>query len=320
QYSGEQPASLQVDQVALEFSDATLLLTASPNDALEVKALAGSGTVTARGIPENVSVGGAVRVNLGSEDGLTPTDAPIALRSYPFPDVAYVPLDLLAGQITCMAGLPDSGSDVFLRVGPGPQRGELGSMNADATYAVIGWANDSDGAPWWQLDTGATPSWVAQADVRAIGACEMVAQVEPPPLVFAPPAISPAGDEGAVSPAGGPDLVPAGNSVWQMHPGSDHMSGQCSGAPAINFCDHLAAISPVSGGIMWKGMEASPYPLTRVRPNVYAYSGPNVLGTGTINMTLSFTSESTLNMTMSLVLSSEPDCEHIYYYSGTRNW
>jgi hypothetical protein len=53
---------------------------------------------------------------------------------------------------------------------------------------------------------------------------------------------------------------------------------------------------------------------------VYAYSGPNVLGTGTINMTLSFTSESTLNMTMSLVLSSEPDCEHIYYYSGTRNW
>ena len=71
---------------------------------------------------------------------------------------------------------------------------------------------------------------------------------------------------------------------------------------------------------MWKGMEASPYPLSRIRPNVYAYSGPNVLGTGTINMTLSFTSESTLNMTMSLVLSSEPDCEHTYYYSGTRNW
>jgi uncharacterized protein YraI len=320
QYTGEQPASLQVDQVTLEFSDATLLLTASPNDALEVKALAGSSTVTARGIPEKVSAGGAVQVNLGGEDGLTPTGAPVALRSYPFPGVAYAPLGLLPGQTTCMAGLPASDANVLLRVGPGTQRGELGSMKADSTYAVIGWANDPEGAPWWQLDTGTTPSWVAQADVRAIGACEMVAQVEPPPLVFAPPAISPAGGEGTVSAAGGSDLVPAGNSVWQMHPGSDHMTGQCSGEPAINFCDHLAAISPVSGGIMWKGMEASPYPLSRIQPNVYAYSGPNVLGTGTINMTLSFTSETTLNMTMSLVLSSEPNCEHIYYYSGTRNW
>lgn len=320
QYTGEQPASLQVNQVALEFSDATLLLTASPNDALEVKALAGSGTVTARGIPKQVSTGGAVRVTLGGADGLTPSAGPTVLRSYPFPDVAYAPLGLLPGQIACIAGLPTSGATVSLRVGPGTQRGALGSMNADATYTVIGWANDPDGAAWWQLDTGTTPSWVAQSDVRAIGACETVAQVEPPPLVFAPPALSPAGGEGAVSAEGGSDLVPAGNSVWQMHPGTDHMTGTCSGAPAINFCDHLAAISPASGGIMWKGMEASPYPMTRIQPNVYAYSGPNVQGTGTISMTLTFTSETTVNMTMRLKLNSEPNCEHIYYYTGTRNW
>jgi uncharacterized protein YraI len=320
QYAGEQPASLQIDQVGLEFTDATLLLTAGANDALEVKALSGSGTVTARGIPEQVSAGGAVRVSLGGEDGLTPSAAPVVLRSYPFPDVAYAPIGLLPGQIACMVGLPASGADVLLRVGPGTQRGELGSMNAGATYAVTGWANDPDGEPWWQLDTGATPSWVAQADVRAVGVCETVAQVEPPPLVFAPPAVSPAGGEGAAPTAGGTDFAPAGNSVWQMHPGADHMTGQCSGAPAINFCDHLAAISPAPGGIMWKGMEASPYPMSRIQPNVYAYSGPNVLGTGTINMTLSFTSDTTLNMTMSLKLNSEPNCEHVYYYSGTRNW
>jgi len=27
-----------------------------------------------------------------------------------------------------------------------------------------------------------------------------------------------------------------------------------------------------------------------------------------------------LNMTMSLVLSSEPNCQHVYYYTGTKNW
>jgi hypothetical protein len=105
-----------------------------------------------------------------------------------------------------------------------------------------------------------------------------------------------------------------------MKPGSDNMSGTCTGAPAINFCDHLAAIAPASGGITWRGMEANAYYLTRIQPNVYAYSGPNILGTGTINLTLTFTGESTLKMTMGMVLRSEPDCQHVYYYSGTKNW
>jgi hypothetical protein len=53
---------------------------------------------------------------------------------------------------------------------------------------------------------------------------------------------------------------------------------------------------------------------------VYAYSGPNILGTGKINLTLTFTSDTTLKMTMSLTLSSEPDCQHVYFYTGTKNW
>ena len=105
-----------------------------------------------------------------------------------------------------------------------------------------------------------------------------------------------------------------------MIPGTDNLSGDCSGAPAINFCDHLAAIAPASGGITWRGMEPSPYFLSQIQPNVYAYAGPNVLNTGTVNMTLSFASDSSLQMTMSLVLSSEPGCTHVYYYSGTKNW
>jgi hypothetical protein len=318
QYAGEQAATLEVNQVTLEFSNATLLLTASANDVLEVKALAGSATVTARGIPETVDGGGAARVNLGGEDGLTPQAPPAIQNSYAFADVAYAPLDLLPNAMSCMVGLADSGADVQMRVGPGDQRGLLGSMNPNLTYNVIGWANDPDGNPWWQLDTGDTPSWVAQSAARALGTCDGVAQVEPPPLTFAPPPVPPAGDGGEV--VGGDDLAPTANSVWQMVPGSDNMTGTCSGAPAINFCDHLAAIAPASGGITWRGMEASPYYLVRIQPNVYAYSGPNILGTGIINLTLTFTSDSTLKMTMSLTLSSEPDCQHVYFYSGTKNW
>jgi uncharacterized protein YraI len=314
QYAGEQAARLQVNQVSVEFADATVLVTSTPNDALEVKVLSGAVTATARGIPQEAVVGGAVRVILGGEDGLTPTAAPFALRSYAFPDVAFAPLGLLPGSMACMVGLPSATADVQLRVGPGTQRGALGRMNANLVYAVIGRTNDPDGAPWWQLDTGEQPTWAPQAEVRAIGACDAVAEVEPPPLVFAPPT----GGEGG-SPAVA-DLAPDANSVWQMRPGTDNMSGQCSGAPAINFCDHLAAIAPASGGLTWRGMEASPYYLVQIQPNVYAYAGPNVLGTGQIKLTLSFTSETELKMTMSLVLSSEPDCTHIYYYSGSRNW
>jgi hypothetical protein len=317
QFAGEGQAEITVNQVTLAFAEATLLVTAAPGDSLTVRALAGEGTVTARGIPIEVGVGGGARVTLGGADGLTPLAAPAAMRAYPFADVAYAPLDLLAGPVACLVGAPAPDAQVALRVGPGAQRGVLSSLSAAATYTAIGWAHDPDGAPWWQLDTGAQPSWAAQAEVGAVGACQAVVQVEPPPLVFAPP---PVPAEGEAAPGGEADLSPTANSVWQMRPGSDNMTGECSGAPAINFCDHLAAIAPAAGGLSWKGMEASPYFLSRIQPNVYAYAGPNVLGTGRVSMTLSFSSETTVSMTMSLVLNSEPNCQHVYYYTGTRNW
>ena len=319
QYAGEQTASVIVDQVTLDFADATLLITAQPNDALEVKALSGAATITARGIPQEVERGQGVRVTLGGEDGLTPLSDPQVLRTYAFPSVAYAPLELLPQPTACTVGLPSEDAQVSLRVGPGEERGVLAAMSAQASYPVIGWAAAPDGSPWWQLDTGETPTWAPQSAVRALGACEAVAEVEPPPLIMAAPPISSVeGEQGA--PMSGVDFAPTANSVWQMRPGTDHMSGSCSGAPAINFCDHLAAITPAEGGIMWRGMEPTPYFLARVQPNVYAYSGPNVQGTGTVTLTLTFTSETTLSMTMALVLNSEPNCQHTYYYSGTRNW
>ena len=319
-HSGEDIASLRIDDVTLAFADASLVVRATSGDSLQVMVLSGSVTVTARGIPEDAVAGEVVSVSLAGESGLEAVAVPAVQPSYAFADVAYLPIELFPGSedMVCQVGAADPALEVILRVGPGENRGTLVAMNPNASYTVIGQAAYGDGAPWWQLDTGNQKSWVAQSDVRTIGACDAVVAVEPPPLVFAPPAAPVAGENGVIEDVD--DFSPETNSVWQMNPGSDNMSGECSGAPAINFCDHLAAISPAQGGVMWKGMEASPYYLQRIQPNVYAYSGPNVLGTGTVNMTLRFTSDGALTMTQSLTLNSEPACVHTYYYSGTKNW
>lgn len=318
QYSGEQPTEIQVNGVIVSFSDATLLLTAVPNERLTVAALAGSGTVTAQGASEEVTAGSAVRVLMSGENSLTPAAPPAVAQPYAFAEAVNAPVSLLPGALPCVVGMASPDTRVVLRVGPGTQRGPLANMLPDKVYSVIGWANDGEGAPWWQLDTGEQKSWVSQAEVNAIGACDTVAEAEVPPLVFAAPAAPPAGEGGEAETVD--DFAPAANSVWQMIVGADNMQGECSGTPAITFCDHLAAISPAQGGVMWKGMEASPYYLTRIQPNVYAYSGPNVLGTGTINMTLRFTSDSTVTMVQSLTLRSEPNCQHVYNYTGSKNW
>lgn len=315
QSPADKTSSVVVNQVTLQaVGAATLLLIAKPGEPMLITVLDGRASVTARGVTQEASSGNVIQVALGGDDGHTPTAVPSVYSStFTFADVAFAPLSLLPATIACHAGLPAANADVRLRVGPGQQRGEIGTMSPRVSYAVTGWANDPEGLPWWQLDTGQQPAWAPQAAVHTVGACEAVPQVEPPPVVLAPGI-----PEGA--PAGGPGLAPTTNSVWQMKPGTDNLVGQCSGAPAINFCDHLAAIAPVAGGLSWKGMEPSPYVLIETQPGVYTYSGVNALGTGTLMMTLTFTSPTTLTMTMSLVLNSEPNCQHTYYYSGTRNW
>lgn len=316
QAASENEAAIRVNGASLRLANATLLLRAEAGAALDVIALDGEATVRAQGAAVELSAGERVRVPLGGDDGLAASGRPEPAQPFALAEASSAPLALLPGALECRVSATGR---VTLRVGPGETRGILASMRPNEPYRVLGWASDAEGAPWYELDTGAQTSWVRQDAVTPFGACDAVAQVEAPPLVFAPPAPPPMSEAGeAAEPVS--DFSPAANTVWQMYPGSDQMSGECSGAPAINFCDHLAAISPASGGIMWKGMEASPYYLQRIQPNVYAYSGPNVLGTGTISMTLRFTGESTVTMTQTLTLASEPNCRHTYYYTGEKNW
>lgn len=316
QLESESEAEIRVNGATLRFTQATVLLQAEPGAAMDVRALDGEVTVSAQGRSVALSAGEQVSVPLGGEDGLA-ASAPGQAQAFVLAEASSAPIGLLPGALACQVSATTS--NVTLRVGPGETRGALANMRPNEPYRVLGWAADAEGAPWYELDTGAQTSWVRQDAVEPFGACDAVAQVEAPPLVFAAPSeplISEAGEDALpVS-----DFSPAANTVWQMYPGTDQMSGECSGAPAINFCDHLAAISPATGGIMWKGMEASPYYLQRIQPNVYAYSGPNVLGTGRISMTLRFTSENAVTMTQTLTLNSEPNCTHTYYYTGEKNW
>jgi hypothetical protein len=85
----------------------------------------------------------------------------------------------------------------------------------------------------------------------------------------------------------------------------------------LNYCDHLAAVSPSGSGILWKGQEIKTYFLGRVRENVYAYSGRNGVGDGSIKMVLTFSSPTSLSMTQTVVLDSEPTCKHVYTFTAT---
>ncbi|MBN1679304.1 MAG: SH3 domain-containing protein, partial [Anaerolineae bacterium] len=74
QFTGETPAVLMINDVRLVFADATLLVRATPAGDLQVAALSGSGTITARGFSQDIANGEYLTVTLGGEDGLRAVD------------------------------------------------------------------------------------------------------------------------------------------------------------------------------------------------------------------------------------------------------
>jgi len=184
QRSGEAEAELSVNGATLRFSDATLLLRATAGAGLDVIALDGEATVTARGVPVTLRGGQATRVPLGGEDGLSAAGQPGRAQPFALSEAANAPLALLPGALECRVSA--TASNVTLRVGPVETRGALASMRPGETYAVLGWANDPDGAPWYVLDTGAQTSGSMLDAIDRLGACDAVAQVETPPMVLSP--------------------------------------------------------------------------------------------------------------------------------------
>jgi hypothetical protein len=115
------------------------------------------------------------------------------------------------------------------------------------------------------------------------------------------------------------DYTPATQSVWNFAQGQDNLTGTCSTGPILPPYG-LVQITPGGDTLTWKSQEPAPYVFGKLKTNLYAYSGPTALGDGTVTMSLTFTSATTLQMSRAFVPNSDPACTHTHFYSGTFQW
>ncbi len=98
-------------------------------------------------------------------------------------------LHTLADNAACTISTSISNS-VAVRVGPGTNRTTFTYLPADEQFTVLGKAQAADESLWWQLDRQAVApkklaaqAWVLQSDVGAEGNCDIVSDVNAPPLI-----------------------------------------------------------------------------------------------------------------------------------------
>ena len=115
------------------------------------------------------------------------------------------------------------------------------------------------------------------------------------------------------------DYTPTRSSVWNTTIGPDNMTGTCSGGSFLPVYG-LVQIIPAGETLTWRSQEPAPYTFSRVKLNVYSYSGPTAINDGTVTMTLTFTSATTLQMTHTFVPTSDPACQHTHQYNGVFQW
>jgi hypothetical protein len=319
QSSADKTAHLLVNGVDVTFDKATLLLRAKPNDRLEVAAIDGKATVKAKGGSVEVAANNWTRVRLGGKDGLVPSAPPPAPVLYSFAALDGAPLAFLPTMPACTVGLSaTSTGKVSVRVGPGTERGPLFFMDTTQNFAVKGQGKDSTGAMWWQIQAGNRPeAWVAQSEVHTIGVCENIPQATPPPVIVAVPNPPTEGPQapGATAQSVSQGFAPTGRTIWQATVGPLSTSGTCTKVP-VAYCDQLVSIIPSGTGLLWRGQELQPYYMTRIRENVYAYSGTNPLGDAKISLTVQFTSQTGFKATQTLIPNDDPGCKNTFTFSG----
>jgi len=169
---------------------------------------------------------------------------------------------------------------------------------------------DSSGLQWYHLSTG---GWIREdlakiyTDSAAAGKAAKAASC----AAAAPTAGGGQGGAGAFEP-----IVA---QVWNFTQGPDNMTGTCTGGPVLPPYG-LVKITPHGTTMEWRSQEPAPYTFTRVRPNVFSFSGPTVTGEGTVTMVLTFTGTQTLTMSRALVLTNDPGCTHTHLYTGAFQW
>lgn len=134
---------------------------------------------------------------LGTSAAVVATNTPeatIVIQS-PTPTITFTPAPTLT-PIPCTIITPEV--DIITRVGPGPNRGSFVFLPPNKPIPVTGKKIVNEQI-WWQLDKFEVSSaassvlelWVAESLVTEQGNCEIVIDVDAPPIIRIPPTAAP---------------------------------------------------------------------------------------------------------------------------------
>jgi hypothetical protein len=62
------------------------------------------------------------------------------------------------------------------------------------------------------------------------------------------------------------------------------------------------------------------YTLAQAAPNVFVYNGVSNITQGTLEMSITFTSETSWRMRSVTVLKDDPTCQHVHNYQAVFKW
>jgi hypothetical protein len=114
------------------------------------------------------------------------------------------------------------------------------------------------------------------------------------------------------------EFVPAGTSVWVLDTAPSE-TGSSEACPAPFFADFygLVAIETIDNGITWmRAQDGITYTLQRQSPNVYWGSGESIYPGYTLNISVVFTSPTSLGATFELLDQAVEGCSHYWKYGG----
>ncbi|RMF81080.1 MAG: hypothetical protein D6737_06075 [Chloroflexi bacterium] len=187
----------------------TAFMQAQPSQQMTINLINGQGLIGAQGQVASLPGGNSLSVPMTSN--LQPGGAPGSIQPLDFNTLQGLPLDTLnnldmmstaGGQSTsqqqqqqpaqpCTVRANRDG--VLLHVGPGVNRGVLGTMPNNTDIPVIGKNNANDGSLWYRLDksvaapgSAANEVWVAAENVTTMGACDQVGDADAPPIIVRP--------------------------------------------------------------------------------------------------------------------------------------
>ncbi len=133
QYTGDSTAQIGVNGVDVKFSDATLLLQATPLETLNIQVITGEVVVTSQNIERVAAVGELVTV--GIDENLIATAPPSIDGDFDFANVAGAPIPLLNNDsLMCVAGIGYGDDVVSVYGGPSDEYSMIEPMENTGHY------------------------------------------------------------------------------------------------------------------------------------------------------------------------------------------